>query len=172
TATASASFTTITLGGNSQLTATGGGSYSWSPSTGLSCITCQNPMTSPQQTTNYCVTVTDTNGCTSTACLTILVEIPCGEEILKTLLPNAFSPNNDGTNDQLCIPANLCIDAFNLKIYDRWGEKVFESESISKCWDGMFHEKPLNSGVFVYYFVAKLISGEPFSQKGNISLVR
>ncbi len=172
TATASASFTTITLGGNSQLTATGGGSYSWSPSTGLSCITCQNPIASPQQTTNYCVTITDTNGCTAIACLTILVEIPCGEEILKTLLPNAFSPNNDGTNDQLCIPANLCIDGFNLKIYDRWGEKVFESENLTKCWDGLFREKPLNSGVFVYYFVAKLIGGEPFSQKGNISLLR
>lgn len=169
---ASATLTVIPQGGSSQLMATGGVSYSWSPATGLSCTTCQNPVASPQTTTTYCVIVTDASGCTGSACVTVAVDIPCGEEILKTLMPTAFSPNKDGRNDELCVPANLCISSFNLKIYERWGEKVFETEDVATCWDGTFKGKPLNTAAFVYHFVATLNNGDKFEQKGNISLVQ
>lgn len=171
-AAAAASFTTITLGGSSQLTAAGGGTYSWYPSTGLSCVTCTNPVATPNQTTTYCVIVTDANGCTDSACVTITVDIPCGTVELTKLIPNAFSPNSDGQNEKLCVPNNLCIKSFIIRIYDRWGEKVFESDNISACWDGTVNGKPVNSAVFVYYFDAELTNGEKFSQKGNISLVK
>jgi len=172
TASVSATVTNITLGGSSQLTATGGGTYSWYPSTGLSCVTCANPTATPAQTTTYCVIVTDANGCTDNACVTIVVDVPCGTLELSKLLPNAFSPNGDAINNTYCIPANVCIVSFVLKVYDRWGEKVFESTSVANCWDGTYKDKPVNTGVFVYYFDCELSTGESYSQKGNISLVR
>jgi gliding motility-associated-like protein len=172
TAAASASNTTISPGDNTQLTASGGSTYSWYPSAGLSCTSCASPVATPAQTTTYCVLVTDANGCSDSACITISVEAPCLLESLNTLLPNAFSPNNDANNDQYCVPANVCIVSFTLKVYDRWGAKVFETSDMSTCWDGTYKGRPLNTDVFVYYFDALLSSGEEWHQKGNISLVK
>jgi len=87
-------------------------------------------------------------------------------------MPNGFSPNNDGQNDKFCIPDNVCVIEFKLKVFDRWGEKVFESTSITNCWDGKYKGKDLNTAVFVYFFKAKLSNGEKYSQKGNISLIK
>ncbi|MEW6469046.1 MAG: gliding motility-associated C-terminal domain-containing protein [Bacteroidota bacterium] len=171
-ATANASASSVPPGGSSQLTATGGTSYSWYPSTGLSCSTCASPTATPSQTTTYCAVVTDAGGCSDTACVTIMVEIPCGSLDLSTLLPTAFSPNSDGVNNLYCVPANTCISSFVLKVYDRWGEKVFESSSTANCWDGTYKGRPVNTGVFVYYFDCELSTGEPHSQKGNITLIK
>ncbi|TAL59240.1 MAG: T9SS type B sorting domain-containing protein, partial [Bacteroidetes bacterium] len=167
TAVITATVINITLGGNTQLTATGGGTYSWSPSTGLSCTTCANPAASPLQTTNYCVVVTDGNGCKDSSCITINVEMPCGD----IFIPNAFSPDDDGSNDLECVLGG-CIETFHIAIYDRWGEKVFETSDQKICWDGMYKGKILNTAVFVYYMAATLTSGEKISKKGNISLIR
>ncbi len=172
TANATASNTAISQGGSSQLNGTGGVSYSWYPSSGLSCTTCQNPVATPNMTTTYCVQVTDANGCTDVACVTINVDIPCILSTLETLLPNAFSPNGDMANDEYCVPANACVEQFLLKIYDRWGEKVFETDNLDKCWDGIYRGMLLNTDVFAYYFTALLSTGDHYSQKGNISLVR
>ncbi|MBI3501665.1 MAG: gliding motility-associated C-terminal domain-containing protein [Bacteroidetes bacterium] len=173
TVTANASPTIISTGASTTLTATsGGGTYSWSPASGLSCTTCANPVATPAQTTAYCVVVTDANGCTDSACVTITIEIPCIIQSLDALLPNAFSPNGDVTNDQYCVPQNACIISFVLKVYDRWGEKVFESDDLSNCWDGMYKGQALNTAVFVYFFEAQLSNGDTFKQKGNISLVK
>ena len=82
-----------------------------------------------------------------------------------------FSPAVNGENDVLCVYSN-CIESMYIVIYDRWGEKVFESSSESVCWDGTYRGKDMNPGVFVYQLEAVLINGETVSQKGNISLVR
>lgn len=157
----------IVLGERTQLNALGGGSYSWSPSAGLSCTSCSDPVATPEATTEYCVLITDANGCTDSACLTIEVEIPCDE----LFVPSAFSPNNDGHNDQVCLRGN-CIQTFYFAMYNRWGEKVFETTDQSLCWDGTYKGKPENTGVFVYTLDALLSSGIKVSRKGTISLIR
>jgi gliding motility-associated-like protein len=162
-----ASPSVISAGESAQLTANGGGTYSWSPDSTLSCSTCANPIASPTQTTTYCVTVTDTNGCVDSACIKITVEIPCGE----IFVPTAFSPNNDGSNELECVTGG-CISSFHFAIYDRWGEKVFESTSQDLCWDGMYKGKLMNTAVFVYYLDVTYTNGETVKQKGNITLVR
>jgi gliding motility-associated-like protein len=165
----------IIQGQTTQLDASGGlgNTYLWSPVTDLSCTTCANPVATPQQTTTYCVVVSDsTTGCVDSTCLRIDVEIPCTSGGLDKLLPNAFSPNGDGTNDAFCIPYNVCISTFELKIYDRWGEKVFETNNMQNCWDGTYKGEMLNRGLYVYYLDAVLSTGDAYHRQGNISLIK
>ncbi len=159
--------TTINIGGSAPLTSSGGVSYVWFPANGLNCTSCQNPDASPTATTTYCVVVTDGSGCTDSACITVFVDNQCGE----LFVPNAFSPNNDGQNEMECVLGN-CITELQFTIYDRWGEKVFETTDLAFCWDGMYRGKLLNTAVFVYQLNAVLSNGETISRKGNISLVR
>ncbi len=165
--------TSIIRGNTTQLNASGGGTYSWTPSTGLSCNNCSNPVASPTVTTTYVLTITNTDGCSATDTIIITVKEPCNDKVdINTLIPNAFSPNNDGWNDLLCIPANLCISKLSLKIYDRWGEEVYNSDDLTKCWNGTYKGKELNTAVFVYYLSVEMESGEIKNGKGNITLLK
>lgn len=169
--TVNASPSTISAGGSAQLTATGGGTYLWSPAAGLSCTACPNPTASPAATTDYCVVVTDASGCTDDDCITVEITT-CG----GIYLPNAFSPNDDGENDILYVYGN-CISDLELKIYDRWGEKVFETNDPKQGWDGtrkgLFSSSAKQeTSVFAYQLKATLTSGEKISKKGNVSLLR
>jgi len=170
TVVASASPSAITAGASSTLIATGGGTYFWSPATDLSCTTCANPTATPPQTTSYCVLVTDNNGCEDSTCIVVTVDIPCG----TIYIPNAFSPNHDGENDMLQVYyGNIaCIKTLELIIYNRWGEKVFETNDPAFTWNGIYKSKLLNTAVFDYYLDATLTTGEKINKKGNISLLR
>jgi gliding motility-associated-like protein len=86
-------------------------------------------------------------------------------------IPNIFSPNGDGINDILYVHGQG-IESMTLIIYDRWGEKVFESTDPAYGWDGSFRNKQVDSGVFVYFLKAHLITGEDIKYKGNITVVR
>lgn len=153
---------TITEGSQTTLSATGGGSYFWSNG-----ATTQSISVSPTTTTTYCVQVTNTSNCTDSACVTVYVDMECDD----VFIPTAFSPNNDGQNDFFYVMSN-CISNMHLVIYDRWGEKVFETTDQNLKWDGSYKGKPLNIAVFVYKLEADLVSGEHLSEKGNVSLVR
>ncbi|MBI3502490.1 MAG: gliding motility-associated C-terminal domain-containing protein [Bacteroidetes bacterium] len=89
-------------------------------------------------------------------------------------VPNAFSPNDDGTNDVLSFfrKDKYCLDEFEIAIYNRWGEKVFETKNINDSWDGTFRGQPINSSVLVYYCKTTTITGERETRKGSISIVR
>lgn len=162
---------TIIAGNSTQLGASGGMIYSWTPSAGLSCTNCSNPVATPLQTTEYCVWVTDVNGCSDSACVLITVEPPCENNYY---LPNAFSPNNDGENDNLRVHfANIsCVREYKLAIYNRWGEKVFESENPAHAWDGTRKGKVMNTQVLAYYLRIVFTDGVSINKQGNISLVR
>jgi gliding motility-associated-like protein len=159
--------TTIYYGDFANLSADGGVSYLWSPADDLDCDTCANPIAVPDVTTEYCVRVTDVNGCVDTACTTVNIEIVCRD----VFVPSAFSPNDDGENDLECVYSD-CIEQMTFSIYNRWGEKVFETNNMNICWDGTWNGKELNSAVFVYTLEGFLINGQAVSQKGNISLIR
>jgi gliding motility-associated-like protein len=159
---------TIVQGTSTTLTATGGGSYSWSNGETGNAITVN-----PEQTTDYCVTVT--NGtCSDTACVRVSVDVECGE----LFIPNAFSPNGDGANDAFRIKVNtMCVTNVQLFIYNRWGEKVFEATTADGAcnsgWDGTHKGKALDNAVFVYYLNITLSnSTEEIKEKGNVSLIR
>ncbi len=96
----------------------------------------------------------------------IIVNIPCGE----LFVPTAFSPNNDGANDELYVYGN-CITSLEFAIFDRWGEKVFETNDKAIGWDGKYKGKDMNAGSFAYYVTAT-VNGEIIRKKGAIALVR
>ncbi len=161
---------TIDVGSSTQLTATGGGTYLWSPTTGLSCTTCANPIANPTTTTIYTVIVKDANNCSATDSIKITVVEPpikCN----SIFVPTAFSPNGDGENELECVFGD-CIQTLYFVIYDRWGEKVFETSDSKFCWDGKYKGKEMNTAVFVYYLNAVLLSGEKITKKGNVNLIR
>ncbi|MFY9309534.1 MAG: gliding motility-associated C-terminal domain-containing protein [Bacteroidia bacterium] len=88
-------------------------------------------------------------------------------------LPNAFSPNNDGHNDLFILQGlKNRVTEFSIIIYNRWGEKVFESNVPERAWDGTYNGKLMDNGVFVYYINATLSTGKKIIKKGNISLIR
>jgi gliding motility-associated-like protein len=163
--------TTILEGGSAQLFAKNGSTFSWVPDVGLSCNNCPDPIASPSVTTTYTLTI-DSNTCTSNAYIKVTVEpVPCRG--WQVYVPNAFSPNGDGHNDLECVYTDgTCIQALVFNIYDRWGNKVFESVNGNNCWDGTYKGRALNTGEFAYYMSAVLANGSTVSKKGNIALVK
>ena len=141
--------------------------YSWSPSNGLSCTTCPDPIASPDSTTTYYVTVTTADGCSSTDSVVIVVKQACPE----IYVPTVFSPNNDGNNDMYCIYGG-CIDVFTLEIYNRWGELIFTTNDPEQCWDGSYKGDPVNTGAYVYKLNLTRTDGEVIQQTGNVNVVR
>jgi gliding motility-associated-like protein len=159
---------TINIGGNTILSGNGGGTYSWSPSTGLDNPNIQNPTATPTVTTVYVLTVVDSNGCSSMDTVIVTVTLDCGE----LFIPNIFSPNGDGHNDVLKVYGTPCVDDFTWQIFDRWGELVYESTDPAEEWDGTFKGKELDPAVFVYKLKGTFITGLEFERSGNVTLVK
>ncbi len=121
--------TTIQLGESVQLISTFSqystsviSSYNWSPTLGLSCIDCPNPLVTPyNRSTDFVLTITYNKNCVATATINVLVE-----NNLPVFIPNAFTPNGDGNNDVFQIYGEG-IKTVDLKIFNRWGIKVFDS---------------------------------------------
>jgi gliding motility-associated-like protein len=141
-------------------------SYAWTPAEGLSCSNCPNPLANPQTTTTYTLTLTDANGCSSTDTVRVIVENKCG----NVFVPNAFSPDTDGNNEVLYVYGN-CITILEFMIFDRWGEKVFQTNDKTVGWDGKLKGVLMNENVFIYYLHATLKNGEEVTKKGNITLI-
>lgn len=86
-------------------------------------------------------------------------------------VPNAFTPNNDKANDVLYV-RGICLESISFMIFNRWGEKVFETTDQKIGWDGTYKGEALNTGIFVYRLEGKTHEGKSFSAKGNITLIR
>ncbi len=164
---ASPSTIQIEAGDTVQLFATGATNYTWTPATGLSCTNCPDPVASPTTTTTYTVVGSDDFGCTGQATVTIIIQTTCGD----IYIPTIFSPNGDNNNDLQCVYGG-CIATMNYAIYNRWGEKMFETDAQSECWDGTHRGKPVNTGTYFYKFNAILMDGTVIEESGNVSLVR
>lgn len=85
-------------------------------------------------------------------------------------VPNAFTPNGDGNNDVLYV-RGLGITEVQFAVYDRWGEKVFETNEQDKGWDGKYEGMLADPGVFVYYLNIVYCDGQKYFEKGNVTLI-
>ena len=139
------------------------------------CDTCWENLVMPLQETKYEVLATNENGCTETAGVTIYVSI----EDRCPGLPNAFSPNGDGINDQFTIYAKSGtvkrIQTF--MVFERWGGNVFEQSNFQPNdpeygWDGTFRGKPAQQGVYVWLAKVEFLDGSVELFEGDVTLLR
>ena len=160
--------TLIKIGQTAPISVVGGTTYYWTPNNGtIACPTCSNTIVQPTVTTQYIVTAYNTIYCSRQDTITVSIDATCGD----FFVPNVFSPNGDGLNDYVTV-SGFCISTFTMRIYSRWGEKVFESKDKSYGWDGTFRGKTMDTGVFVYEVDGVTILGKDFTIKGNITLLR
>lgn len=141
--------------------------YNWTPKDGLDCSDCPNPIALPLAPTNYVIEVTDDIGCIAQDMINVYVDVT--RRILY--VPNAFSPNNDGINDEFKVYA-LGVKDINIKVFDRWGELVFKTENINQGWDGTFSGKLMYPQVFVYSVEITFLDGYHKIAKGSITIIR
>jgi gliding motility-associated-like protein len=119
----------------------------------------------------YEIHIMDDAGCKNDTSLTVL------EEICPIYIPNAFSPNGDGINDQFRIYPHPEFkgEFLNLKIFDRWGSMIFEANDFASdgiSWDGLYKGQKLNPAVFVYVIEIMHSSGMIEIRDGDITLLR
>lgn len=159
---------TISAGGQVTLAPNGGMSgYEWSATNGWTCSDCPSPTISPTETTIYTLVVTDSAGCASAKQIVVRVLNDCEG---KFYIPTAFSPNDDGHNDIFRIIHPGDLNLIDFKVFNRWGEVVFETEDPSKGWDGIYKGVPQDLAVFAYY--ARMTCGQEIQTIiGNVTLV-
>jgi len=150
-----------------QLMASGAQNYSWTPSNLLS--NPQNAITNANvlETTTFYVTG-NTGSCVDIDSITVF---KFDNDETAIFVPNAFTPNGDGLNDCLRVRHNANFKEFYLAIYNRWGQKIYESDNPNACWDGEYNNEKLLAGVYFYYIHAVSICGDVLL-KGDISLLR
>jgi len=148
-------------------------SIRWDPATWLSCADCPAPLVTPTQTIQYKIQVTNEGGCITRDAITLFVV--CGGE--NMFLPNTFSPNGDGANDIFYPMGKGIAHIKNLRIFNRWGEMVFEqyafqANDISKGWNGKIKGTLASPDVFVYVIDVICGNGQELIFKGDVTLLR
>lgn len=144
---------------------------SWFPSTGLSNTTGSQTTLEGIESTDY-IAQFNGNYCISTDTISIFVIDPDQVQCDDLLLPNVFTPNGDGLNDDFGILNPFIIDELGFfEIYDRWGEKVFLGNNKQDRWDGSFKDKPVNSNLFLYK-VSYSCGSQEFVKTGSVSILR
>ena len=161
----------VIAGTNVQLTASplnNSYSYQWTPSLGLNNSNIYNPIAFVEMTSTFIVTVAD-GDCVQQDSVTVrVVDFICGRPTVY--VPNAFTPNLDQANEWLYVRGNF-ITELDFKLFDRWGELVFETQDQSIGWNGYFKGKKVDPAVFVYYMRVVCEGGEIYFEEGNITVL-
>ncbi len=148
-------------------TSTGIDNY-WSPPAGLDDPQSLGTRASPFNTTTYTLTSVSEYGCEAIDSVKIDVRV-----VNLLLIPTAFSPNGDGVNDIYKIIKVLNVERLlDFKIFNRWGQIVFETTDINIGWDGTFKDERQELAVYVFYIKALNRDGEIITKEGNVTLVR
>lgn len=160
--------TVVLAGEEVQLFASGTQTYLWTPNESLTCADCFNPVFTADTTTTFFVRGHDAFGCPATGSMTVTV---ISEP--KFDMPNAFTPNGDGSNDVFGPAYKGEIFAqYQLRIFTRWGDLVFESRSPAQGWNGTLGEQALPSDVYVFVFDYRLTDGHEGQDTGDVTLLR
>ena len=145
-------------------------SYSWTPPTIVETPHLPSTTANPTETITFTIMVTDTFGCSLSD--TVIVKVnPVSCDMPFVFIPNSFTPNGDGVNDILFVRSDILMECYFV-IYNRWGEKVFETHDQAIGWDGTFKKKECQSGTYDYYFKGKCMDGDELELKGNVTLLR
>jgi gliding motility-associated-like protein len=142
--------------GNTQLKASGGVKYLWSPAGSLSNAFSSLTTATPDKTTMYTVTVTSADNCRKQD--SILVKVSTGDAQAGYLVPSAFTPNGDNANDtwHLEVANKDELDQTIIKVYNKKGLLLYEADNFSKEWDGKYNGELVPVDTYYYTIVVKL----------------
>ena len=146
----------------------------WNPGIGLSCVDCVDPIASINVDINYEVNVITSLGCELSDTITLRAET---ESLI--FIPNVFSPNDDGFNDNwfITVPNNTDVTIKSLRIFDRWGNLVHEADQViinspQDGWNGTYASRKLNPGVYVYQVVYEDEEGNRQIITGDLTIIQ
>jgi len=145
----------------------------WSPDEYLSCSQCLRPWLTAREDQEIRVLLEDIYGCTAEAILRLVVEINP-----QIFIPNVFSPNGDGINDDFFPNAGpTVINIPEMLVFDRWGNLLFEQQdfppnSPQMGWNGRYKGQILKPAVFAYLIKVELVTGDILTLTGDVTLVK
>jgi len=146
----------------------------WTSTEGdIVCDTCLSTSALPLNSTEYILSVTSVDNCVTRDSLTVVVN-----KIRDLFVPNAFSPNGDGTNDFLFAFATQAVSSIRtFKVFNRWGDQVFAGydlppSQIGSGWDGSFRGKAVGNGVYVWFAEVEFLDGEVVVFKGDVTILK
>lgn len=150
-----------------QLNASGGNNYEWTPHDFLSNAFIADPVATLPKDQTYILSVKNDEGCEAKDTIRIKVF-----EHLEIYVPSAFTPNADGRNDVLRIIAPGLKQLFYFRIYNRWGQTVFETKDPLKGWDGRINGQLPETGVYVWIMRGVNYLDNVVERKGTVTLIR
>ena len=137
----------------------------WTPQEVLDCENCTEVEATILRTTTFQVSATD-DGCTVESSISVQVQKP-----RNVFVPNAFSPNGDGRNDEFEIFAGRGVaEILNFRVFDRWGALLFDDAT--QGWDGRFQNQELQNGVYVWMAEIQFLDGVVELYRGDVTLTR
>ncbi|WP_164972746.1 gliding motility-associated C-terminal domain-containing protein [Lacibacter luteus] len=142
--------------------------YIWTPSPFLSNSFARETVSFPPTTTTYSVRAKKFTGCELEQLITVKVD-ECAETVF---IPNSFTPNNDGLNDEFKPIIKGNVLAYEFLIYNRFGEIVFNSTQKNKAWDGAFKNKQQPPGLYTWIIRYHFKNKKPVTKNGTITLIR
>lgn len=143
---------------------TNGYDYVWTPSIGLDNPGGLQPLVNSDETRLYYITATDPlNNCSA-------MDSAYARVVSEIYVPTGFTPNGDGLNDRWDIPALQAYPDAHVAVYNRNGEKIYESTGFFRSWDGRYKGQPQPTGVYVYVIRPDKQSGKLL--KGTFTLIR
>ena len=160
---------TIVLGDTVLLKASLSGTatnYFWTPTAFMDNPNLVAPQVFPQESTEYTLTVSSAVGC-GTVVSKALIKV-----YNDIYIPNSFTPNGDGINDEFKIFAADGYSFHKFVIYNRWGTLVFSAKDVNDSWKGLWNGEPQPPGAYVYYLEIKKSNGKKLVKKGTITLLR
>lgn len=141
-------------------------SYLWFPPAGLNSPFIADPVASPDVSTRYIMTGTTENGCKAADTIYVI-----RNDDALVGIPNAFTPGTGVNNTFRLIPKGISqLNYF--RVYNRWGNVVFETKDISEGWDGSWKGEPQPFGVYIYDIQAVSLTGKLINKSGNVTLIR
>jgi gliding motility-associated-like protein len=148
--------------------------WEWSPTTGVDCPNCENPMIQPFRSGIYEVQAQNEFGCKATYTINFNVNI---EELI--FIPNVFTPNGDMKNDYFGAFGDQFaqLPNYQIEIYDRWGGKIYSNENAAlnepvTGWDGKINGQVVEEGVYSYKLFFTLINSDVIRKVGTVTVFR
>lgn len=150
-----------------RLNGIGQGKFLWMPANNLSANNIPNPVVTLSADQQYVLQVSTNDGCISKDTINIKVT-----KLLGVFIPNAFTPNGDGLNDYIHPRYYGVKRLIYFTVFNRWGQKVYSTNSMKAIWDGSTNGAKLGTETFVWVIRAEDMTGQIKEEKGTILLIR